>query len=123
MPPPGPPCDGRFFLSRERVRFQVPRIDGGRGTLKPQPKRLIPILRQQPYCSAATPPLIACRTSQKAQFLGVSLIRPCDILSRFAATGRNLQEGDAQGRSSSVRARFLGKVTTMANAASAPPGK
>jgi HD-like signal output (HDOD) protein len=44
-------------------------------------------------------------------------------LSRFTQTGRDLREDDAHGRSSDARARFFSKVTTMANVASAPPGK
>jgi HD-like signal output (HDOD) protein len=44
-------------------------------------------------------------------------------LSRFTETSRNLREDDAHGRTSDARARFISKVTTMANVGSAPPGK
>ena len=36
---------------------------------------------------------------------------------------RKLKEDDALGRTSGARAQFISKVTTMANVASAPPGK
>jgi len=55
--------------------------------------------------------------------LGFYLIDQGDILSRFADTSRNSKEDDAHGRTSEARARFLSKVATMANVASAPPGK
>jgi HD-like signal output (HDOD) protein len=45
------------------------------------------------------------------------------FLSRFARRGRNLEEDDAHGRTSRARAQFISKVITMANVASAPPGK
>ncbi len=67
--------------------------------------------------------LETCRRSQKAQVLRVYLTELWGILSRFPETSRNSEEDDAHGRTSDARAWILGKVTTMANVASAPPGK
>src|SRR5271155_1946740 len=118
MPRQDPPGDGRFFVSREPVRFRVSRNDGGRQKIKPQPSAL-PIPRH----TASQHFLEACRTSQKGPQLGDYPMRPGDILSRFAGLSRKLKEDDAHGRTSGARAQFISKVTTMANVASAPPGK
>jgi HD-like signal output (HDOD) protein len=67
--------------------------------------------------------LEACCRSQNACALGVCLTGRYDILSRFAEARRSLKEEDAHGRTLDARAQFISKVTTMANVASAPPGK
>jgi len=83
--------------------------------------KLQSLARNMLLCNISSPK--ACRRSQKGHALGVYLTGPWDILSRFTQTSRNLKEDDAHGRTSDARARFIGKVTTMANVASASPGK